>query len=107
MTAVARPAGANSQGGVWDFLSLACATGGPLAAAVRALQMWVEARVTTIEVEAGGRRFTVTGSANCANGVFQVLQVRHGTTDTHECDDLPDDDYNASSTPVNTVLCMT
>ena len=41
---------------------LACATGGPLAAAVRALQMWVEARVTTIEVEAGGRRFTVTGA---------------------------------------------
>jgi hypothetical protein len=60
-TAVPRQPGANSQGGVWDFLALACATGGPLAAAVRALQMWVEARVTTIEVEAGGRRFTVTG----------------------------------------------
>lgn len=62
VVAVPRAAGANSQGTVWDFLGLACATGGPLAAAVRALQMWVEARVTTIEVEAGGRRFTVTGS---------------------------------------------
>jgi hypothetical protein len=59
--AVPRPPDPNSQGTVWDFLSLACATGGPLVAGVRALQMWAQARVVTIQVEVGDRKFTVTG----------------------------------------------
>ncbi|MFI6686650.1 hypothetical protein [Streptomyces sp. NPDC050485] len=61
--AVPRPPEPNSQGStVWDFLSLACATGGPLVAGVRALQMWIEARVTVVTVEVGDRRFTLTGT---------------------------------------------
>ncbi|MEW2519907.1 effector-associated constant component EACC1 [Actinacidiphila alni] len=59
---VARAAGRNSQGPeVWEFLTLTCATGGPLVAGVRAFQVWIEARVTVVEVEVGDRRFTVTG----------------------------------------------
>lgn len=58
--AVAKPPDPNSQGTAWDFLSVACAAGGPLVAAVRALQLWIEAHVTEIEVEVGGRRIKVT-----------------------------------------------
>lgn len=46
-------------------------------------------------------------ASSCVNGAFQVLQVRHGTTDTSQCDSLGNDDYNASSKAVNTVLCLT
>ncbi|AOR29733.1 hypothetical protein BFF78_00265 [Streptomyces fodineus] len=60
--AVPRSPERNSQGTVWDFLSLVCATGGPLVAGVRALQMWIEARVTVVKVEVGDRRFTLTGT---------------------------------------------
>lgn len=56
---VARSAEPNSQGSVWDFLSVLCAAGGPAVAAVRALQLWIEARVTVVDIEAGGRRITV------------------------------------------------
>ncbi len=56
---VARPAEPNSQGSVWDFLSVLCAAGGPAVAAVRALQLWIEARVTVVHVEIDGRRITV------------------------------------------------
>ncbi|MEV6008142.1 hypothetical protein AB0M29_15140 [Streptomyces sp. NPDC051976] len=59
--AVGRKPDRNSQGTAWDFLSVACAAGGPLVAAVRALQLWIEAQVTEIEVEVGGRRIKVTG----------------------------------------------
>jgi hypothetical protein len=56
---VSRPAEPNGQGTVWDFLSVACAAGGPVVAAVRALQLWIEARVTVVEIEVGDRRFKV------------------------------------------------
>ena len=57
---VERPAQPNSQSGsVWDFLSVFCAAGGPAVAAVRALQLWIEARTTTVEVELDGRRIAV------------------------------------------------
>ncbi|MEU7043376.1 hypothetical protein AB0A77_20240 [Streptomyces varsoviensis] len=57
---VARAPERNSQGTVWDFLAVVCATGGPVVAAVRALQIWIEAQVTEIEVEVGDRRVKVT-----------------------------------------------
>lgn len=56
---VARPAAVNSQGSVWDFLSVACAAGGPVVAALRAVQLWIDARVTVIHIEVGGTRFEV------------------------------------------------
>lgn len=56
---VARSASPNSQGSVWDFLSVVCAAGGPVVVAVRALQLWIEARVTVIEVQVGDRRIMV------------------------------------------------
>jgi hypothetical protein len=57
--AVPRPAAPNSQGSVWDFLSVACGTGGPVVAALRALQLWIDARVTVIHIEVGDSRFAV------------------------------------------------
>ncbi|MGI5455036.1 effector-associated constant component EACC1 [Streptomyces sp. CA-249302] len=51
----------NSQGTVWDFLSVVCAAGGPIVAAVSALQLWIGAQTTEIEVEVGGKRFRVNG----------------------------------------------
>lgn len=59
--AVERPPEPNSQGTVWDFLSVVCAAGGPIVAAVTALQLWIQAQVTDVEVEVGDRRFKVTG----------------------------------------------
>lgn len=58
--AVPRPPEPNSQGTVWDFLSVLCAAGGPVVAAVRALQLWIEARVTVIEIEVREQRIKVT-----------------------------------------------
>lgn len=58
---VNRPSEPNSQGSVWDFLAVTCATGGPVVAAVRALQLWIEAHVTVVEIEVGDRRIKVTG----------------------------------------------
>ncbi|KUO01917.1 hypothetical protein AQJ67_22200 [Streptomyces caeruleatus] len=58
---VAQPAAPNSQGTVWDFLAVACAAGGPLVVAVHALQVWIGAQTTDIEIEVGDRRFKVTG----------------------------------------------
>jgi hypothetical protein len=60
LKAVAHPSKPNSQGSVWEFLAVVCAAGGPIVAAVRALQLWIEARVTVIEIEVGDRRITVT-----------------------------------------------
>ncbi|MGW0944220.1 effector-associated constant component EACC1 [Streptomyces sp. NPDC002623] len=56
-----RPPEPNSQGTVWDFLAVVCAAGGPLVAAVHALQLWIQGQVTDIELEVGDRRFKVTG----------------------------------------------
>lgn len=49
----------NAQGSVWDFLTVVCGSGGALTAAVRALQLWIEARVTVVHITAGGKTFTV------------------------------------------------
>jgi Effector Associated Constant Component 1 len=60
---VERPAQPNSQSGtMWDFLAVVCEAGGPAVAAVRALQLWIEARTTTVEVELDGRRIVVTST---------------------------------------------
>jgi hypothetical protein len=72
--AVARPPDPNSQGTAWDFLSVACAAGGPLVAAVRALQLWIEAHVTEIEVEVGERRIKVT-SRTAETVLPQVIEA--------------------------------
>lgn len=57
--AVARSAASNSQGSVWDFLSVTCGAGGPVVAALRALQLWIDARTTVILIEVEGSRFEV------------------------------------------------
>lgn len=57
--AVRRSSGPTAQGSVWDFLSVACETGGPVAAAVRALQLWIESRVTTVQIAIGENKVTV------------------------------------------------
>jgi len=56
---VSRVSGANAQGTVWDFLEVACASGGAVTAAVRALQLWIESRVTSVEIVVGESKFTV------------------------------------------------
>lgn len=56
---VLRPAEANAQGSVWDFLSIACEAGGPVVVAVRALQLWIESRVTTVQIAIGENKITV------------------------------------------------
>jgi Effector Associated Constant Component 1 len=55
-----RVAAPNAQGSVWDLLTVACEAGGPVVGAVRALQLWIESRVTSVEIVVGDRRFTVT-----------------------------------------------
>jgi hypothetical protein len=52
---VAREPVPNAQGSVWDFLSVVCATGGPAAVALRALQIWIESRTTKVRLEYAGR----------------------------------------------------
>ena len=60
--AMTRPAQPNAQSGdLWDFLSVVCGAGGPVVAALRALQMWIEARTTSVEVVVGDKRIAVKG----------------------------------------------
>ncbi|WP_051450899.1 effector-associated constant component EACC1 [Actinospica robiniae] len=73
-TPVARPAEGNSQGTAWDFLSVACETSGPVVVALRALQKWLEARVTTIEVRVGSSVFKVH-SADAADLLPKIEQA--------------------------------
>lgn len=53
------PPAANAQGSMWDFLSVTCAAGGPAVAALRALQLWIESRVTVVNLTIDGRQITV------------------------------------------------
>ena len=72
---VARVPEPHSQGtGVWDFLSVVCAAGGPIVVAVHALQLWLEARVTVVEIEVGDRRIKVK-SASAATVLPQVVSA--------------------------------
>ncbi len=72
--AVAGRARPNAQGTVWDFLSVTCEAGGPVVVAVRALQLWIQARVTTVEVVVGDRRIKVR-SRDAATVLPQVVEA--------------------------------
>jgi hypothetical protein len=48
-----------SQGTVWDLLSVVCGTGGPAVAGLKALEMWLKARVTEVDVQVGDKKITV------------------------------------------------
>jgi hypothetical protein len=61
-TPASRPVESNSQGSALDFLTVAFETGGPVVVALQALKMWLEARVTTIQVKVGESVFTVRSS---------------------------------------------
>ena len=68
------PAAPNAQGSVWDFLSVLCASAGPVVAAVRALQLWIESRVTVIEISVGDERFVVR-TTDAATVLPQVEKI--------------------------------
>jgi membrane-associated two-gene conflict system component 1 (EACC1) len=85
---VSRPPEPNSQGTVWDFLSVVCAAGGPVVAAVRALQLWIEARVTVVEIKVGDRHFTVRSQD--ARAVLQeIIDVARALESAPEMPDEP------------------
>ncbi|MFI6465542.1 hypothetical protein [Streptomyces sp. NPDC050528] len=85
--AVERPSEPNSQGTVWDFLSVVCAAGGPIVAAVSALQIWIGAQTTEIEVEVGDRRFKVRGR----NAEVVLRQVMEAAKSLEPSAEAPDD----------------
>jgi hypothetical protein len=85
---VPHPPEPNSQGTVWDFLSVLCAAGGPVVAAVRALQLWIEARVTVVEVEVGERRFKVR-SQDARSVLPQIIAAAHALEPAPEAPDEP------------------
>lgn len=64
VTPVAQPGRAGLQGSGWDFLSVACGTGGAATVAVGALKAWIESRVTKVRVKIGpdGKEFVVSGT---------------------------------------------
>lgn len=72
--AVLRPAVLHAQGSMWDFLSVLCEAGGPLVAAVRALQLWIESRVTVVKVVVGEMSFTVR-TKDAATVLPQVVET--------------------------------
>jgi len=72
--AVGRPSEPTAQGSLWDFLSILCASAGPLAAAVRALQLWIESRITVVVIEIEGKRFTAR-TKDAATVLPQVLEA--------------------------------
>ena len=51
----------NAQGSGWDFLSVLFAEGGAVAAGVKALQLWITSRITTVKAEVGEAKFEITG----------------------------------------------
>ncbi|MFF4889806.1 effector-associated constant component EACC1 [Micromonospora chersina] len=77
---VAKPEEPNAQGTVWDFLAILCGAGGPAVAAVRALHLWIESRITTLDVVVGDSRFTV----RTADAALVLPQVAKTITDSLE-----------------------
>lgn len=45
-------------------------------------------------------------STICGPGTFETLQVLHGTTDTHQCDNVPKDSWNVAYLNRQIVLCL-
>ena len=62
------------QGSAWDFLSVACETGGAVTVAVSALKTWIESRVTTIRVKVGDADITVK-SIDSDKAMSRVLET--------------------------------
>ncbi|MCI3276591.1 hypothetical protein [Streptomyces cylindrosporus] len=88
VTVVEPPPERNSQGTVWDFLSVVCAAGGPIVAAVTALQLWIGAQTTEIEVEVDGRRIRVNGR-NAEAKLREVMEVARALEAPAEAPDDP------------------
>jgi hypothetical protein len=42
----------------------------------------------------------------CGYGTFKTLKVINGTTDTHQCDDIPRDSWNVANLTRQVVLCL-
>jgi len=76
VTATSSTTSPTSQGTVWDLLSVVCGTGGPAVAALKALEIWLKARVTEVEVQIGAAKFKVTSphAAEHLEGVARVLK---------------------------------
>ncbi|NUS15538.1 MAG: hypothetical protein HOY69_29790 [Streptomyces sp.] len=45
-------------------------------------------------------------STYCDSGTFKAVDVLHGTSDTHQCDDVPEDDWNVGYPGRDLVLCL-
>lgn len=50
---------AHRDSGVWEFLSVACGTGGAVTVAVKTIGQWIAATVTTVRVKVGEHEFVV------------------------------------------------
>lgn len=77
----------NAQG-VWEFLSVVFEAGGSAVAAIKAIQLWIEARVTTIDVTIGDAKFRVR-TKEAAQVLPQVAAIAEKMLDqqTSERDD--------------------
>ena len=64
ITPVPGPSRVGAQGSGWDFLGVACGTGGAVTVAMNALKVWLESRVTKVRVKIGpdGKEFAFSGS---------------------------------------------
>jgi len=63
VTAVPKAPEPYAQGSLWDFLEVACTTGGAGTAAVHALTQWIKSRVSAVRIEVGEAKFVVEGPA--------------------------------------------
>lgn len=50
---------AHRDSGIWEFLSVACGTGGAVTVAVKTIGQWIAATVTTVRVKVGEDEFVV------------------------------------------------
>jgi hypothetical protein len=85
---VERRAESNSQGEGWDFLRVLCETGGPVVAALGALRMWLEARITTIELTVADKTFKLR-SSDPASLLPQIEQAARALGEAGSGDESP------------------
>lgn len=51
-----------TQGSVLDLLTVVCASGGPAVAALKAIEIWLKARVTQVDITVGDNTYRVSST---------------------------------------------
>lgn len=82
-----KPAGPNTLGSVWDFLSVACAAGGAGTAALGVLAVWIRSKRISVRVKLRDYEFSVDG--NDKVGTDQALSRILDTVQALEKADVP------------------